>query len=469
VARLNAGWDPPSNPPAPADPCWLVGCPTLDRVVQEEGTRGISGDHLTAAYSRPFLAHASIAPSCALANWNGDQLSILTHSQGVGPLRTAIAGVVGLRADQVDIVHRQGAGCYGQNGADDAALDAAIVAMAYRDVPIRLMWTREDEMSVAPFGAAMAVRLAADLDIKGRPRNWRMDIWSCSHAGRPGMGGRTNLIAASEVGVEKPRSRDDDPYDVPDQAGGGGTRNAVAPYDLPEQSIHYHLVRHQPLHTSSMRALGAHANVFAIESFMDELAGRANSDPLAYRLGMLSDARMRGVLEALAPMCGWSRRGEPGSGRGLGLGVSRYKNHGGYAAVAAEVEIDDVVRLRRLWCAADAGLVVNPDGAINQIEGGLIQAASWTLKEQVRFDESGVTSSSWETYPILRFSELPELEVKLLDAGDEPAVGVGEIVAGPTSAAIGNAIAHALDFRLRDLPFTRDRIVTSMLTYTKSR
>src|SRR5690606_20786292 len=192
---------------------------------------------------------------------------------------------------------------------------------------------------------------------------------------------------------------------VPDQAGGGGTRNAVAPYDLPGQRIEYHLVRDQPLHTSSMRALGAQANVLAIESFMDELAERAGVDPLAYRLRMLSDARMRATLEAVAGMCGWAGRGAAGLGRGLGLAVSRYKNRAGYAAVAAEVEVDYDVRLRRLWCAADAGLVVNPDGVASQVEGGMIQAASWTLKEQVRFDASGVTSSFWDDYPILRFSE----------------------------------------------------------------
>jgi CO/xanthine dehydrogenase Mo-binding subunit len=278
------------------------------------------------------------------------------------------------------------------------------------------------------------------------------------------MGGKVNLIAAAEIGIEDSRSEGEEPYDVPDQAGGGGTRNAVAPYNLPRQRIEYHLVRDQPLHTSSMRALGAQANVLAIESFMDELANRVAVDPLAYRLGMLSDARMRATLEAVADMCAWARRGAAGSGCGLGLAVSRYKNRAGYAAVAAEVEVDYAVRLRKLWCAVDAGLVVNPDGLLSQIEGGMIQAASWTLKEQVLFDETGITSSSWESYPILRFSELPEIEVRLLDAGSDTPLGVGEIVVGPTTAAIANAVAHALGFRLRDLPFTRERIMGSMLS-----
>lgn len=464
TALRGAQWDLPHIEAAAADPDWLTRRPSLDRVIQSEADDRVTGERLFAAYSRPFLAHASIAPSCALASWDGSTLSVLTHSQGVGPLRAAIARVVGVDLDDVAVAHRHGAGCYGQNGADDAALDAAIIAMGHRGTPVRVQWTRQDEMSVAPFGAAMTVHIEATIDSAGRPRNWQMDVWSCSHGRRPGMGGNINLIAADEIGAGGGDGGESEPFDVPDQAGGGGTRNAVAPYDLPEQSIRYHLVRQQPLHTSSMRALGSQVNVFAIESFMDELADRVGVDPLAYRFGMLSDPRLRGVLEAVATMCGWSQRGEAGSGHGLGLGLSRYKNRAGYAAVAADVLVDDAVRVRRLWCAADAGLVVNPDGVINQIEGGMIQAASWTLKEQVRFDEGGIISSSWETYPILRFSELPEIEVKLVDVDRETPLGVGEIVVGPTTAAIGNAIAHALGFRPRNLPFTRERIVASMLS-----
>jgi CO/xanthine dehydrogenase Mo-binding subunit len=463
AALRDARWDLPDLEACAADPRSLTRRASVDRIVRDEGTSRETGERLFAAYSRPFLAHGSIAPSCALAAWDGSILSVFTHSQGVGPLRQAIARALGIDLDRISVTHRHSAGCYGQNGADDAALDAAITAMGYRGAPVRVQWTRENEMSVAPFGPAMVVHIAATVGASGRPHNWQADIWSCSHGRRPGMGGKVNLIAAGEIGCEGEGWEDGEPFDVPDQAGGGGTRNAVAPYDLPEQSIRYHLVRRQPLHTSSMRALGAQANVFAIESFMDELADHVGSDPLAYRLGVLSDPRLRGVLQAVADMCNWSRRGEPGTGCGLGLAVSRYKNHAGYAAVAAELDVEQEPRLRRLWCAADAGLVVNPDGVINQIEGGMIQAASWSLKEQVRFDESGIISSSWEEYPILRFSEIPDIEVRLLDVDSETPLGVGEIVVGPTTAAIGNALAHALGFRLRDLPFTRERLMESIL------
>lgn len=274
------------------------------------------------------------------------------------------------------------------------------------------------------------------------------------------MGGSFNLSAVAEIRSEREKTV---PFDVPDQAGAGGLRNAPAPYDFPEQTINFHLLERQPLHTSSIRALGSQINVFAIESCMDDFAVRAGVDPLDYRLRFLSEPRLRKLLEEVASMSGWENRSEGGEGVGLGFGLSRYKNRSGYSAVVAEVEVGEEVALRRIWCAADCGMVVNPDGAINQIEGGLIQAASWALKEQVTFDETGVTSSSWETYPIMRFSEIPEIEVRLINTEMDQPLGAGEIVTGPVTAAIGNAITHALGVRVRDLPFTRDRIFSAIM------
>jgi CO/xanthine dehydrogenase Mo-binding subunit len=218
-----------------------------------------------------------------------------------------------------------------------------------------------------------------------------------------------------------------------------------------------------PVRTSALRGLGALPNVFAIESLLDELADRAGVDPVAYRLSLLSDARARRVIERAAEMADWKSRGPVGGGTGKGIGFARYKNRSAYAAVIAEVEVETEVRLRRVWCAADAGLVINPDGAINQLEGGIVMAASMTLKEQVRLGEAGISSVSWDGYPILRFSEVPEIHCTLIDAPEEPALGMGECTMGPTAAAIGNAVAHALGTRIRDMPFTRERIAAALL------
>jgi nicotinate dehydrogenase subunit B len=246
---------------------------------------------------------------------------------------------------------------------------------------------------------------------------------------------------------------------------GAGTRNGEPLYDFPAKRIVHHLIPETPVRTSSLRGLGATLNVFAIECFMDERAERAGEDPVAYRLSVLSDVRARAVVERVARMSAWMAETPPGTGRGRGIGFARYKNLAAYAAAVAEVEVDESVRLLRVWCAADAGLVINPDGAINQLEGGIIQAASWALKEGVRLDGTGISSRDWESYPVLRFSEVPEVSVELVNpSADSPPLGVGEASGGPTVAAIGNAVAHALGARLRDLPLTRERVMAALLT-----
>jgi len=197
---------------------------------------------------------------------------------------------------------------------------------------------------------------------------------------------------------------------------------------------------------------------------MDELAERAGRDPVAYRLSVLADARARAVVEHVARISGWQAGLPAGTGRGRGVAFARYKNMAAYAAVVAEVEVEEGVRLVRVWCAADAGLVINPDGAINQLEGGIIHGTSWALKEGVRLDTSGISSRDWDSYPVLRFSEVPEVTVELVDSAmDRPCLGVGEASGGPTVAAIGNAVAHALGARIRDLPLTRDRVMAALL------
>jgi nicotinate dehydrogenase subunit B len=226
-------------------------------------------------------------------------------------------------------------------------------------------------------------------------------------------------------------------------------------------------VTEPPVRTSALRGLGAMPNIFALECCIDELAERAGVDPVAYRLSITSEPRARAVIAKTAAMANWTAGAPGGSGIGRGIAFARYKNRAAYAAVVVELEVEEDIRLRHVWCACDAGLVVNPDGVVNQIEGGIIQSASWVLKEQVRFDNeanAGIASFDWETYPVLKFSEVPEIDIALINTQDEVPLGVGEVTAGPTAAAIGNAVSHALGARIRDLPLTRERIMSALLT-----
>jgi CO/xanthine dehydrogenase Mo-binding subunit len=459
AAPAHAKWDQTRQiKPEQQEAAWLVGQPCNDRLHGAPLPAAETANVVTASYSRPYVAHASMGPSCALAEYRGGHLSVWSHTQGVYPLRNALANVLGLSQDAVTVRHAHGAGCYGHNGADDVAVDAAVIALQIPDHCIRVQWRREEEFGFEPFGSAMHVTVRAALDDAGKPVDWTGEIWSATHVQRPSTGG--NLLTHEALPTPPPDPR---PTDPPEANGGGGTRNAFPLYDFAAKRVVHHLVLRAPVRTSALRGLGALPNVFAIECFMDELAERAGVDPVEYRLSVLSDPRARGVIENIARRCDWSGRGPAGGGRGLGLGWAQYKNHAAYAAVVVEVEVDQEVRLRRIWCTADAGLVINPDGARNQLEGGIVQAASMTLKEQVRMEGDGVTSLDWSTYPILRFSEVPEIDTEIIHAPDLPTLGMGECTFGPTAAAIGNAVAHALGTRIRDMPFTRERIEAALL------
>jgi CO/xanthine dehydrogenase Mo-binding subunit len=412
---------------------------------------------LTAEFTRPFIAHASIAPSCAIARWDGDSVTVWSHSQGIFPLRRAIAVGLGLEAGQVTVHHVEGAGVYGQNGADDAAMDAVLLARAAPGRPVRVQWTREDEMRWGPFGPAMLARLSAGLDPAGRIVTWRQDVWSNGFIGRPGTGGEPRLLALTHLVGAPPMPPT--PDGAPTGAM-GSTRNAVPGYHIPDLHVTRHRLLEMPIRTSSLRSLGAHLNVFAIESFMDELAAAAGADPVRFRLDHLADPRARRVLAEVAQLASWGT-GARSDGTGFGVAVARYKGVAGYCAAVAEVEADTDVRLRRLWLAVDVGRVINPDGVRNQVEGGAVQSASWTLREQVRFDRDQITSANWDSYPIIRFTEVPQVVVRIVDSG-EAETGAGELAAGPVAGAIGNAVADAVGVRVRDLPLTSAQIVRAI-------
>jgi len=416
---------------------------------------------LTSEYSRPYVSHGSIGPSCAVALLKDGHMTVWSHTQGAFPLRGDLAKVLGMPASEVDVIHTPGAGCYGHNGADDVALDAALVARALPGRPVKLQWMRDDEFAWAPIGPAMAMRLEAALSPEGRIVDWSYDVWSNSHAMRPGQAGGVNLLAAwhlKDPFAKSPAPRIPQPF-------GDGDRNAPPPYQLPRKEIRYHLVHETPIRNGSFRTLGAHGNVFAIESFMDELAEAAQLDPVAFRLAHLTDPRARAVIDAAAANARWVQGAKGDGQRGRGFAYSRYKNIGMYAAVVAAIEVDrktGVVRVPEVIIAADLGGVVNPDGAISQLEGGVVQAVSLTLKEQVTFDRRTITSRDWGSYPILAFPEVPRIRVVLMGRSEDAPLGAGEGSLAPASAAVANAFAAATGRRLRALPMTPDRVKAAL-------
>lgn len=458
-----ATWDEQDSLPDEADlASYLRAAPSETLDLLDEGET--EPTH-TASYSRPYLAHASIAPSCGMARWDGegdgkgdsDTVHVWSHSQGIHTLRDAIARALRLEAAAVSVEHVENAGCYGHNAADDAAYDAVLLARAVPGRPVLLRWTRADELTWGPLSPATTATVSARL-AAGRLEGWSYDVWSQGHTARPGYAGQPGLLATAHVDGGSPLPPAADP---PAAAGHGSMRNAIPIYGVGARRITGHRVTVAPLRTSAMRSLGAYLNVFAIESFMDELAADAGLDPVDFRLAHLDDPRARAVLELVAAKSGWGDRLPDETGRGLGF--ARYKDKGAWCAVVAEVAVETEVVVRRLTVAADIGLVVNPDGARNQLSGGAVQATSWTTTERVRFDRRTVTSRDWETYPILRFPAAPGVAVHLIDS-DQPSLGAGEAAQGPTAAAIANAVHAALGVRVRDLPLNAAAVINAINT-----
>ncbi|CAN5614117.1 molybdopterin-dependent oxidoreductase [soil metagenome] len=408
-------------------------------------------------FSRPFLAHASIGPSCGISHFDGTRLDVWSHSQGVFTLRNAIAVALDLPPESVVVQHVEGPGSYGHNAADDAAMDAALLATHIPGRHVRVLWSRGDEFSWEPFGPAMVGDVTASVDDSGTITDWSYEVWTNGHTARPGYAPRHSMLAdAHRSGITMlPPSGD-----PPAERGHGSARNAEPYYDIPRVDVTVHRLLTMPIRTSSLRSLGSHLNTFALESVIDELASAAGRDPLQMRLDHLSDPRAHEVLNTAAAAARWGTPQPEGHGRGIAF--CRYKNRGSYCAVVADVEATDQLRVTRLTIAVDVGRVVNVDGVRNQIEGGAIQATSWSLLEQVGFDRHAITSTDWESYPILRFSQVPELDVHLVPRPDDPPLGAGEATQGPVTAAIGNALADALGVRVRTLPFTTDNIVAAI-------
>ena len=440
-----------------------------------------------AVYFRPALHHGSMGPSVAMAVWSSNEagggLKVWSHSQGIFPLRKDLALAFGVEERHIEVQHMRGAGCYGHNGADDVAYDAAWLAKQVPGQSVRVQWTREEEMQQSPLAPAMRVKLQATVQAKKVAHDnsdadnksdvhlltWQHDVWSQGHSSRPGRAATPAFKDSWQTAQNFPVL---EPINVAAVAGAGAERNAIPPYSISHIKVNAHRLLGLPFRTSALRSLGAHANVFACESFLDEIAHDQGLDPVAFRLSQLEDQRAKAVVQTLADRINWLERRQnlaQKEGWGLGIAYARYKGKGAYCAVVAEVEVTHQVNVHRLWVVADIGEIIQADGAVSQLEGGAIQSTSWALKEQAHWDSNNITSSNWDAYPILRFSEVPEVHVHLMPGHSQnakslnPPLGAGEATQGPTTAAIANAVFHAVGVRVRQLPLTPDNLAKAAL------
>ena len=453
---------------------WLK-AQTLDTTVVADITNEVPTNvvqDLRAEFQRPYVQHASIGLCCALAQWTEDaqQLEVWSHSQGIYNLRRDIALAFDMPPENVQVSHVEGAGCYGHNGADDVAFDAAWLARLAPGRPVRVQWTRQAELGHAPLAPAMAVEIQAGVDAQGRIVEWTQTVWSQGHGTRPGRGKTPALLGTWQTAQPHPVTM---AVNAAMAVGGGSERNAQPPYDISSVKVINHRVLNMPFRVSAMRALGAPANVFAAESVMDELALRCAQDPLTFRLAHLrhiGQERAAAVVQKAADMARWTatRPSNQPEGWGRGLAYARYKNTGAYCAVVVELVVAEKVKLHKLWTAVDLGHVVDADGAANQIEGGALQAASWALCESAQLNPQGIASHDWESYPILKFSDMPAVEVTLMSQPHLPSLGAGECSSGPTCAAIANAIFDAIGVRMRAMPFTPDNLLKTIEAETPS-
>ncbi|WP_261841899.1 xanthine dehydrogenase family protein molybdopterin-binding subunit [Aliamphritea ceti] len=468
VLSNNAEWDSPALKPTHSDlPSQIKNLPSKSETFFETGDLAQSkGRQISASYYRPFIAHAATSPSCGIAKFEGDTLTVWSHTQGVFPGRRDMAFALGMPEEKIRFIHAHGAGCFGHNGADDVGMDAALLARA-SGRPVKVMWSRQDEMAQAPCGTAMRMELTATIDDAAKIVGYEHDVWTGIHGARPGlqfyMDAGTGTAYLPMWNLDNPVKRYDI-VDIPPKFGGGGERNANPIYDIPNTRVVKHLIPEMPLRVSALRTLGAHGNIFAMECFLDEIALDLNEDPAALRIRHLTDPRHKEVIEQVVKKSGWTgKRG--GNGKGRGLAFSRYKNRAGMTAIVVDVDVDlktGEVTIEKVTAAVDAGQAINTDGVANQVEGGIIQSLSWALMEEVTYNEDAITSLDWITYPILKLDNTPTVDIQVINRPDQAPLGVGEVSQGPASAALANAVFDACGARVRELPLRPEKIKAAM-------
>ena len=425
-----------------------------------------SANRVKASYQFAVQTHASIGPSCAVADFSNGELVVWSPSQATHSMQTEVAAITGLAQDKIRLVYLDGSGCYGRNGHEDATADASLIATLIGK-PVRVQWMRADETARAPKSPPRVIDLEAGFDKDGKLDAWSGDFQiALNHivAFKPLD---FPLLAATDVGLAKPGNWV-----------GFLFQNAGAPYAVPNIRVNTRHVAEAFFRSAHLRSPGRIENSFANESFMDELAARAKADPAEFRLRHLKDPRGEAVINAAMKRANWQSRAginpNPGSGdiaRGRGISYVRYNNATTYVAAVAEVEVNrksGEVRVTRVCVGHDCGQIINPDGLANQIEGGVIQTVSRTLLEQVQWNKTRVTSVDWATYPILRFPDAPRVEVDMINVPGEVSWGAGEPTATAIPAAIGNAIYDATGARLRSVPFTPDQVRAALAANPKT-
>jgi nicotinate dehydrogenase subunit B len=413
---------------------------------------------VAATYWWPVQTHGSLGPSCGVADVRADRAIIWTPSQSTHRFRQAFARILGLPPERVRLIYVDGAGSYGQNGYEDAACDAALLSKAVGR-PVRVQWSRQDEHGWDPKGPPQLLDCRAAVDARGEVVAWETEAWlPLATQGLPNI----PLLAPAEAGIAQP----------PGRAAGLIQQNLDPPYAVPNVRAVVHWLADTPLRPSNIRAPGKVANTFAVESFVDEVCALANVDPLEYRLRRLSNPRGVEVLQRAAARIGWQPRPSPRVPdpfaavlTGRGIAYVHYKHAENHVAVAMEVAVEratGVIRVPRVVCAHDCGLMINPDNVASQVEGNILQTLSRALHEETTFDRTHVTSVDWASYPILRFDEVPALELDLIQRLDEPPLGVGEAASAPVAAALANAVFDATGVRLRAVPFRPDRVKAAL-------
>jgi CO/xanthine dehydrogenase Mo-binding subunit len=462
VLQESARWDLPPLAPSDGLKEHLRKSPTADRVLKDDGkvAEALASAHhrVEASYFVPYQSHGSIGPSCAVAHLTDGTLRVWTHSQDVFSLRTDLAHALGKPVGEVHLIHMEGAGCYGQNGADDVPLDSAVLALAVPGRPVRVQWMRENEFAWSPKGPAMLIDVKAGTDAAGNIVAWDYEYWTGPHVARYGKEGKSVALGAAYL--ERPSA----PFFL-QGPGADVVARVIAGdkefYDFPNKRVVQHVTQQfAPLRTAELRGVAGMPHAFAEQSMIDELAAKAGIDPIEFRLRFIKDARMRAVIDAVSKRAGWTSGVAP-LGKGRGFSTFYYDRPFSRAAAAVDVVVDKGsgrVTVKRVVAVFDVGQMINPDGVRNQMEGGIIQALSRALVEEVTYGDNTITSVDWAKYPIQSFMDLPDIDIMLLDRPAERPGGAGETQTPIIPAAIANAIFDATGVRVREIPFTPLRI-----------
>jgi len=480
AAKLKVAWTP--GPPLP-DPATfhdsLRKQPARDTLMVDSGDvdAKLSGGAtvVKATYLHPYQMHGSMGSSCAVADVQGDRATIYSATQAVWYQKSTSAMILGMKPENIHVIFRRGSGCYGVNGADTVTYDAAILSQAVGK-PVRVQLTRKDEMAFENYGPAYVIDQQASLDASGNITAWDHESWSPGLGNRPGTNRPGNIITGTLLGFPPADFAPQSAGPAPARVNNNG--NAVPSYlaavtgVVQSGRVRTHAVESR-FFTGPLRSPARLQNTFAHESFMDELAARVKADPVEYRLRNLRDARLKEVLSAAAKTANWETRPSPKPGNrktgvasGRGAACVLYEGDNGYTSLIAEIEVNQdtgKIVVKRMVAASDVGPISNPDGLRNQVEGGALQGLSRCLGEEVTWDSEKITSIDWRTYHSLPLGfEVPKIEAVLINRKEGEVMGAGETSITLVAAAIGNAIFDATGARIRQVPFTADRIKAAL-------